>query len=174
MTEHKKFILTFIRHSVIHWHQQDLFFFSSAQSFQQCIANRCGTWRVNAKSECHHHRQGIHVRIIAVGQLDTFFSFKRIQNSTLVHGTNGGTERRGDYPEQLYQLHFIHPYITCIGWYGNSTIAVRCDYFPFHIPAIFTFPNDLLSLSPSIVRSLSNFCTVICRLGKQRLSALQR
>lgn len=55
----------------------------------------------------------------------------------------------------------IHPYITCIGWYGNSTIAVRCDYFPFHIPAIFTFPNDLLSLSPNIVRSLSNFCTVI-------------
>ena len=37
-----------------------------------------------------------------------------------------------------------------------------------------TLPNDAFSLLPNVVRSLSSFCVVICRLGKQRLSALQR
>ena len=34
--------------------------------------------------------------------------------------------------------------------------------------------NEALSLSPSIVRSLSSFWLVICRLGVRRLAALRR
>ena len=61
--------------------------------------------------------------------------------------------------------YFAHPHIGYIGRYGNPAASVHRDCCPFHIPATLILPNDLLSLSPSIVRSLSNFSTVICLLG---------
>ena len=153
---------------------QHLSVFSQAQPFQQGIAHPCGIGRVKTESECHDHRQGIHIRIITVGQPDAPFHLARLQHSAFVHGSDDGTECRGDYIEQPYQLHFVHPHVGGIGRYGNPATPVHRDYQPFHIPATLILPNDLLSLSPSIVRSLSSFSTVICRLGKQRLSALQR
>ena len=53
-------------------------------------------------------------------------------------------------------------------------VLVNCYDFTFHTPVTFMSPNDLFNWFPKAVRSLSNFCVVICRLGKQRLSALQR
>ena len=171
MAEHKKFILTFIRHSVIHWHQVFLFVGTIFPAVHceplRHLTCQCEK-RVPPPSAGHTCPHNSRWTAWYVFQLQGDSKLHTCTRHEWRHGASG------DYPEQLYQLHFIHPYITCIRWYGNSTIAVRCDYFPFHIPDIFTFPNDLLSLSPSIVRSLSNFCTVICRLGKQRLSTLQR
>ena len=56
----------------------------------------CGIKRVDTKSKCHDHWQGIHLRIITVGQPDALFRFVRLQHSASVHGSDGGTECRGN------------------------------------------------------------------------------
>ena len=140
---------------------QHLSVFSQAQPFQQGIAHPCGVGRVDTESECHNHRQGIDFRIIAVGQTDTPFNIARLQHPAFVHSSDGGTECRGDYSKQRYQFHFTHPHAGGIGRHGNPAAHIHCDCCPFHIPATLMLPNDLLSLSPSIVRSLSSFSTVI-------------
>ena len=140
---------------------QDLSVFSQAQPFQQGIAHPCSIGCVDTERECHDHRQGIYIRIIAVGQSDAPFHLTRVQHLALVHGSDGGTECRGDNIKQLYQLHFIYPHVGGIGRHGNPAAPVHRDCCPFHIPATLMLPNDLLSLSPSMVRSLSNFSTVI-------------
>ena len=111
---------------------QDLPFFSQTQPFQQGIAHPCGIWRVDTESECHDHRQGIHIRIITIGQPDASFHLARLQHFAFVHGSDGGTECRGDYIEQLYQFHFVHPHVGGIGWYGNPAAPVHRDCCPFH------------------------------------------
>ena len=140
---------------------QHLSVFSQAQPFQQGIAHPCSIGCVDTERECHDHRQGIYIRIIAVGQPDAPSHLTRLQHLALIHGSDGGTECRGDNIEQLYQLHFTHPHAGGIGRHGNSAASVHRDCCPFHIPATLMLPNDLLSLSPSIVRSLSNFSTVM-------------
>ena len=98
---------------------QDLSFFSQTHPFQQGVAYPCGVGSVDAESEHHDHRQGIDFCIIAVVQLDAPFHLARLQHSAFAHGTDGGTECRGGYTEQPYQLHFVHPHAGGIGRHGN-------------------------------------------------------
>ena len=106
--------------------------FSQAQPFQQGIAHPFGIGRVKTESECHDHRQGIHIHIISVGQSDAPFHIARLQHSALIHGSDSGTECRGDNIKQRYQFHFTHPYIGGIGRYGNPAAPVHRDCCPFH------------------------------------------
>ena len=53
-------------------------------------------------------------------------------HSAFVHGSDGGTECRGDYIEQPYQLHFVHPHVGGIGRHGNPAAPVHRDCCPFH------------------------------------------
>ena len=88
---------------------QHLPFFLRAQPFQQDIAHPCGIGCVDTESDCHDHRQGIHVRIIAIGQPDTSFRFARLQHSALVHGSDGGTKcRRITSNSVINSISFIH------------------------------------------------------------------
>gem|GEM_PF-6775255 len=85
---------------------------------------------------------------------------RRIKNSAFVYSTDGGTERRGDYPEQLHQLRFGHPYITAGDVYPAA--FTDCYDLPFHthLPIEISL-NDWLSRLPNSVRSLSIFSVVI-------------
>ena len=84
------------------------------------------------ESKCHNHWQGVHVHKVAVGQLDAPFHFAKRQYPAPVHGSDGGTECRGNYIEKLHQLHFAHPNIGGIGRYGNPAVPVHRDCCPFH------------------------------------------
>lgn len=76
--------------------------------------------------------KGIRLRTITVGKPDAPFHIARLQHSAVVHGSDGGTECRGDYIEQPYQLHFVHPHVGGIGRHGNSAAPVHRDCCPFH------------------------------------------
>lgn len=69
---------------------------------------------------------------ITVGKPDAPFHIARLQHSAFVHGSDGGTECRGDYIEQPYQLHFVHPHVGGIGRHGNPAAPVHRDCCPFH------------------------------------------
>ena len=85
---------------------------------------------------------------------------RRIKNSASVYRFDGGTERRGDYPEQLHQFRFGHPNITARD--VHPAIFSDCYDFPFHTHlAIEISLNDWLSRLPNSVKSLSIFSVVI-------------
>ena len=124
--------LTPVPLTAIQCNPQHLSVFLQAQPFQQGIAHPCGIGRVDTESECHDHWQGIHIRIITIGQPDAPFHLTRLQYSTSVHGSDGGTECRGDYIKQPYQLHFTHPHAGGIERHGNPAAPVHRDSCPFH------------------------------------------
>ena len=125
------------------------------------------------EGKCNDHWQGIRFRIIAIRQPDTRFHLARFQHSALIHGSDGGTECRNDYIEKFHQFHFAHPYAGGIGRYSNPAVLVHRDCCPFHTLCVYMAKRPLTLLSKSDM-SFSSFLFVTCRLGKQRLSALQR
>lgn len=84
----------------------------------------------------------------------------RANTAVPVYRFNGGTECRGNYPEQLHQFHFGHPYIPA--WNVHYTAFTDCYNCPFHNHiAIEISLNDWLSRLPNVVKSLSIFSVVI-------------
>ena len=63
--------------------------------------------------------------------------------SILINRFYGGSECRGYYPEQLYQLHFRHPNIT-IGYVHIARFA-DCYHCSFHTPIILQIFHKLYS-----------------------------
>lgn len=77
-----------------------------------------------------------------------------------VYRSDGGTECRGNYPEQLHQLHFGHPYIPT--WDVHPAVFTDCYDSSFHNHiAIEISLNDRLRRLPNVVKSLSIFSVVI-------------
>ena len=109
---------------------QDLSFFSQTHPFQQGVAYPCGLGVLMRKASAT--TIDIDFCIIAVVQLDAPFHLARLQHSAFAHGTDGGTECRGGYTEQPYQLHFTHPHADGIGRHGNPAAPVHRDCCPFH------------------------------------------
>lgn len=84
----------------------------------------------------------------------------RTNPAVLVYRSDGGTECRGNHPEQLHKFHFGHPYIFT--WDVHPAAFADCYNCPFHNHiAIEISLNDWLSWLPNIVKSLSIFSVVI-------------
>ena len=138
-------------------------FFSPVQPFKDGIAYLFRTKTIDEESKCNNHRESVHVGIIAVLQPDIFLYLAFSRHTAFIYSSDGGTECRGDYPEQLHQFRLTHQYIGNVFWNDCSAALGHCNDIPFHTYDIDSYTSFILLpiLSSSMEKSLSSFSVVI-------------
>lgn len=139
------------------------FIFSPVQPFKNGIAHLFCTKGINVESKCGNHRESIHIGIIPVLQTDIPLYLVFFQYTAFTYGSDGGTECRGDYPEQLHYFRLAHPYTGNVLRQYDSAVFTHCYDASFHTHAIEGYTSFILSpiLSSSMEKSLSSFSVVI-------------
>jgi hypothetical protein len=92
------------------WRKEECcFLFSQVQPFNNSIAHLFRPKTADVKSKRDYHRETEHIGMIPVLQPDILLYLVFFQYATFIHGFDGGTECRDNYPEQFHQIRLTHP-----------------------------------------------------------------
>ena len=128
-------IIRYFRSVTAQRKEDTCFLFSQVQPFKYGIAHLFRSEAVDTESKRDYHRETEHISIIAVLQPDILLHLIFFQYVAFIYGFDGGTECRGDYPEQFHQFLFAHPNAGGILRHDDIAGFIHDYEVPFHICA---------------------------------------
>lgn len=123
--------------------------------------------RPDAERKGYDHFKAVHIKPAPLSHPDVPLCRAGVQQSIPVYLLDLRADGMSEHAKQVSNLKLAHPYFA-VG-YDDVSVLVHRDcladlavyVFPFHCHAILIFPNDALSLLPSMERSVSSFSVVI-------------